>query len=119
MLPHGLQARERLRHPSDFRRVKERGKRYRTRHFLINSVGSQFPHHRLGMVVQKRFWNAVKRNRIKRCLREFFRHNKGHLGLSPQDVVIVALPGAEQLHPTKIAAELLEVLAKKEERSSC
>jgi ribonuclease P protein component len=119
MLPHGLHAREKLRHPSEFRRVKERGKRYRTKHFLINSVGSELPHHRLGMVVQKRFWNAVKRNRIKRCLREFFRHNKGRLGVSPRDVVIIALPGAEQLRPTEIAAEILEVLTKKEERSSC
>jgi ribonuclease P protein component len=115
----GLCAQERMRHPGDFRRVKEQGKRYRTRHFLINSVGNEFPHHRLGMVVQKRFWNAPQRNRIKRCIREFFRHFKGQLGLPPKDIVIIALPGAEQLHPNEIAAEILDILAKKEKRSSC
>ncbi|HBZ55691.1 MAG TPA: ribonuclease P protein component [Syntrophobacteraceae bacterium] len=119
MRPWTLQAHEKLRHPSEFNRVKNSGRRCRTRHFLVNWRENGLDSHRLGMVVQKRFWKAVQRNRIKRCLREFFRHAKGNLPHPALDIVIVALPGAEKLQPQDIASEIDAILAGKEGRSSC
>ncbi len=113
-----LRAHERLRHPSDFSRVKDHGRRCRTRHFLVNWWENGLTSHRLGMVVQKRFWKAVQRNRIKRCLREFFRHAKENLPPPALDIVVVALPGAEKLQPQDIAGEINAVLARKEGRNS-
>jgi ribonuclease P protein component len=118
MCPLTLRAKERLRHPSEFSRVKAHGRRFRTRHFLVNWRENGLAVHRLGMVVQKRFWKAVQRNRIKRCLREFFRHSKEDAPLPAIDIVIVALPGAEKLHPQDIASEINAVLARKEGHSS-
>jgi ribonuclease P protein component len=113
-----LRAHERMRHPSEFRQVKAHGRRVRTRHFLINYRENGLVSHRLGMVVQKRFWQAVQRNRIKRCLREFFRHAKVSLPAPTLDITIIALPGAEKLQPQDIAIEISAVLARKEGRSS-
>jgi ribonuclease P protein component len=113
-----LRAHERMRHSSEFRRVKDHGSRCRTRHFLINYRENGLICHRLGMVVQKRFWKAVERNRIKRCLREFFRHTKGFLPAPALDIAIIALPGAEKLQPQDIVIEISAVLARKEGHSS-
>lgn len=113
-----LRVHEKMRHPMEFRRVKDQGKRRRTRHFRVNYLENGLAAHRLGMVVQKRFWNAVQRNRIKRCLREFFRHFKGQLPAPPLDIVIVALPGAEKLQPRDMLLEISAVLARKEGHSS-
>jgi ribonuclease P protein component len=113
-----LRAHEKMRRPSDFRRVKDQGKSCRTRRFRVNCAENGLATHRLGMVVQKRFWKAVQRNRIKRCLREFFRHFKEQLPAPPLDIVIIALPGAEKLHPRDIAFEISAVLARKEGHSS-
>jgi ribonuclease P protein component len=118
MSPQGLRAHERMRRPLDFRRVKDVGKRRRTRHFRVNYMENGLAVHRLGLVVQKRFWKAVQRNRIKRCLREFFRHYKGQLPAPSMDIVIIALPGAEKLQPQDIAGEISAVLARKEGHGS-
>ena len=118
MCPLTLRAHERLRHPAEFSRVKTLGRRFRTRHFLVNWRENGLAVHRLGMVVQKRFWRAVQRNRIKRCLREFFRHRKVHIPFPAIDIVVVALPGAEKLHPQDIADEINTILARKEGHSS-
>lgn len=108
-MPLGLfrfQPHERLRSSADYQQVKRCGKRLRARHFGVNIALNGLSHHRLGLVVQKRFWEAVKRNRIKRCLREWFRLNKSLIALPGKDIVIVAYPGAEHLSLFDTATEL-------------
>lgn len=70
------------------------------------------------MVVQKRFWNAVGRNRIKRRLREWFRLNRHLIPPPARDIVIIARPGAERLALADVAKELLAVFVKQGGRSS-
>lgn len=108
---------ERMRSSADFLRVKKGGGRIRAPHFGINFADNQLPHHRLGMVVQKRFWDAVTRNRIKRRLREWFRLNKGLIPLPGQDIVVIARPGAEGLSLNEVTRELLTVIARRDGRS--
>lgn len=109
---------EKLRASSDFLRVKKIGKRFRTPHFGFNFADNEFPYHRLGMVVQKRFWHAVNRNLIKRRVREWFRLHKHLLPLPGKDIVIIARPGAERLSSNDMARELLAVFAKQDGRSA-
>jgi ribonuclease P protein component len=62
----------------------------------------------LGLVVTRRFGKAVRRNRMKRLLREFFRRHKGRLPF--RDLVIMAKKGAEALSYDQVAAELSRLL---------
>jgi len=54
--------------------------------------------------VTRRFGKAVRRNRMKRLLREFFRRHKALL--PPQDLLIMAKPGAAALNYWRVAEEL-------------
>ncbi len=109
---------ERLRSSADFLRVKKTGGRFRTPHFGVNFVDNELPYHRLGMVVQKRFWDAVTRNLIKRRLREWFRLHKCTMPLPGKDIVVIARPGAERLSSGDMARELLAVFARRDGRSA-
>ncbi len=104
----------RLRKSSEFARVREEGQRRRTAHFTINYRMNGLPHHRLGLVVQKKFWNAAQRNRIKRCLRESFRLNRHRVPLPGKDIVVVARPGAEKLSCLETGKELLAAFSKQD-----
>jgi ribonuclease P protein component len=62
-------------------------------------------------VVTKRLGKAVRRNRIKRLLREFFRRHQG--ALPPGDLVIMAKKGAAELSYQEVCEELARVLLPK------
>jgi ribonuclease P protein component len=109
---------DKLRSSTEYQRVKRSGRRARTAHFGVNFVPNDQHHHRLGLVVQKRFWNAVGRNRIKRRLREWFRLNRHLIPAPAKDIVIIARPGAERLALAEMAAEILAVLVKQGGRNS-
>ncbi|OPX19739.1 MAG: ribonuclease P protein component [Desulfobacca sp. 4484_104] len=95
---------DRLVRRADFERSKTLGQRYHTSHFLVSLVPNQAGQPRLGLVVSKRLGKAVRRNRVKRLLREFFRLNKANLPL--QDIVIIAKKGASDLTLAEVSAEL-------------
>lgn len=105
---------ERIRCSADFQRVKTAGKRAKTPHFGLNVIPNDLEFHRLGLIVQKRFWSAPKRNRIKRIIREWFRLNKDRIPQPPRDIVIIARPGAEMLSPGDLLREFLPVLNKQD-----
>jgi ribonuclease P protein component len=102
----------------DFLRVKKIGGRFRTPHFGVNLADNGLPYHRLGMVVQKRFWDAVTRNLIKRRLREWFRLHKSMMPPPGKDIVVIARPRAEKLSSSNMARELLAVFARRDGRSA-
>lgn len=52
---------------------------------------NELPHHRLGLVVARRVGTAVRRNRIKRLLRESFRLMERDIDVS-YDLVIIVHP---------------------------
>ena len=63
----------------------------------------------MGITASKRVGNAVKRNRAKRLIREFFRLNKS--GFPPgYDIVISAKKNAGSLDFQRIKDELSDVI---------
>jgi len=97
---------------SDFVNLNRLGKRYHTKHFIVilkkNGLGTT----RLGVAVRKKTGNAVKRNRVKRLVREFFRLNQPYF---PQgyDIVVAAKKDASYFDLQKIKEELGKVLFNK------
>ena len=77
-----------LRRP-DYQRATGRGRRVVSRHFLVFSLDRQDGGPaRLGITVTRKVGNAVRRNRIKRLAREWFRSLDYDLG--SRDLVLIA-----------------------------
>ena len=96
---------EKILNRADFVKLNRSGKRLYTKHFtLILKLNGQGVT-RLGVTVSKKTGNAVKRNRVKRLIREFFRLNKANF---PQgyDIVIIAKKDAGYLDLWKIEEEI-------------
>lgn len=79
----------RLRKSNEFRRIFSRGKRVSTRYFVIYSLPNRLTHSRIGIQVKAKIGSAVRRNYIKRMVRETFRKMK-HEFRSPVDLILIA-----------------------------
>jgi ribonuclease P protein component len=64
---------------------------------------------RLGVTVSKRVGNSVVRNRVKRCIREWFRHAREELPAG-SDIVVIARRKARELSSVEVAAVLDELI---------
>ena len=89
-----------LRRP-EFTACYEAGHRLFSRHFIVFafSHASAGTNWRVGFAVSKKVGTAVRRNRVKRVLREFFRL---HQGLVPPGMDIVVVP-KRQLRPERVS----------------
>ena len=108
----GLPARARLRTPRDFQRVYQRG--LRTAGALVTVVALR--RHggggaRLGVSVSKEHGAAVRRNKLKRLLREAFRLERKHLP-ADFDLVLIPRPREGKLQLEVLRAELLALVAR-------
>lgn len=84
-----MQQRYRLTRSQDFVRLRQKGKAYRHHMMLLSLAPNQLDHNRYGFVTARNLGTAVKRNRVRRLLRESMRQL--HPQLQPgYDVVIVA-----------------------------
>lgn len=100
---------ERLLFRTEFVNVNRFGKRRHTRHFIAITRENELGITRLGVTASKKVGNAVKRNRAKRLIREFYRLNKARLPKG-HDIVIIAKKGAGYLDYRKAEQELEEIV---------
>ena len=96
----------------DFVNLNRLGTRDHTTHFTVILKENGLGINRVGITVTKKIGNAVKRNRIKRLAREFFRLHQ-HSIPHGYDIVIVAKKGAADLFFRKLKEELGEILLDK------
>lgn len=97
MSDFGFSKKLRLLGAADFQPVFKNA-RYKVscQHILVLAVDSDVPFPRLGLVIAKKnVAKAVMRNRVKRIIRESFRHNQGLL--PALDIVILARSGLGSL----------------------
>jgi ribonuclease P protein component len=106
---------ERITNRSRYKAIYEQGAWSSSRHFTAIICSNAQGVKRLGITVTKKAGNAVKRNRIKRLLREFFRHNK-ILFPAEGDVVIMAKRNFPPLTYQEACKELTELFARKANR---
>lgn len=100
---------DRIRRRREYLAAQASGWRLKTPHFtvILAPPGGE-PRPRLGLVVTRRLGKAVRRNRVKRLLREFFRRHRE--ALPPQDIIILAKKGAETLTYDDVTRELARIL---------
>lgn len=89
----GLARSERLTDPRAYERVFAKARRSRDCYFTVLARSGETDPARLGLAVSRRVdKRAVQRNRIKRLIRESFRHNKQ--AVAGLDLVVIARPAA-------------------------
>ena len=102
---------ERLRRRSEFSALFKSGKRIHSEYLTVILSTNTSDVRRLGLVVGKKVRKeAVRRNRMKRLLREFFRLNKHRLSAS-QDILIVARKDFSFMKYRDLCSKLEKVLA--------
>jgi ribonuclease P protein component len=99
----------------DFVNLNRWGDRCHTKHFVVILKKNRLGTTRLGVAVGKNTGNAVKRNRVKRLVREFFRLHRSYF---PQgyDIVVAAKKDARYFDLWKIKEELEKVVFNKKLR---
>jgi ribonuclease P protein component len=96
---------ERIRIHADFKTIYKKGIKQDTEHFLIITCPNELGWRRLGVTVSKSIGTAVKRNYVKRRVREYFRLHKAQFPAS-SDMLIIAKPGAAGLNYHGMCEEL-------------
>jgi len=101
----GLPRDARLRRAGDFAALRQASGRLGGRCFSVRYRPNGLDHARLGLAISKRVSKrAVERNRIKRLLRESFRHVRSQL--PPVDLVVMAREAAAGLPGNELLAEI-------------
>lgn len=101
----------RLRHSSDFLRVRRDGGSYASSLAALAFLQNELDYSRFGFVVSKRLGKAVHRNKVKRRMREVVRLHLPRI--KPGfDVVIIARQPAREAGYAEIEQALLRLLAK-------
>ena len=112
MFLNSLKKKERIHKREEFLQILREGERYKTKHFKVMIKQNHLDRVRLGLIVSKKIGKAVKRNRIKRLLREFFRLNKNLFPLG-SDILFIAKPGDNSLNYSKVDKEFKELFLKR------
>ncbi|MGE4317321.1 MAG: ribonuclease P protein component [Deferribacterales bacterium] len=102
-------AQDRLKHGRDFDRVFRQGRKRWGRFVCLHYIISAEDRTRIGLTVSKKVdKRAVRRNLVKRRLREIFRNNRQ---IFPDcfDIVIRALPGCADAQYGELQDEVLQL----------
>ncbi len=102
----------RIRKRGEFDAVQAKGTRVSSRHFIFLIAAADSTQSRIGFIITRKAEpSSVRRNRMRRRLREIFRNNRQKL-TKKIDLVIIARKGAAQREYGEIREEVLGVLSR-------
>lgn len=110
-----LPKRERLRRTADFQRVYGVRQVVHDRALVVFYLENGLPYARFGVAVGKKHGSAVRRNRLKRLLREAWRLNPG-LFPSGVDYILIPRVGAGFRKTAEVEAALRRVVGRLKKR---
>ena len=85
----------------EFGRVYKRGKFHAGKFLVLYVLKNKFDYNRLGITASRKFGKSTKRNRVRRVIKENYRHMEENIK-SGYDLVIVA-------RKTDIIADYMEI----------
>lgn len=89
----------------------EEGRRFSAAHWTVVVGRSPLPQPRLGLAISRKAApRAVDRNRVKRIVRESFRHRQ--TSLAGRDLVVLARPGIGRQSSVELRAALEQLWGK-------
>jgi len=101
----------RLRKKEDFNRVYQKGKSLANRQLVLFFLPNGLAHFRLGISVNKKLGRAVKRNRLKRLVREAVRTLKEEIQPG-YDLVFIVRLGAREADFQQMLSSVTHLLKK-------
>lgn len=98
-----------LREGTEFQRVWDKGKSWSHPLIVLRARANGMEHSRFGFVAGKKVGRAVRRNRVKRLLREAVRHRLDEIARG-WDIILIARGSAEPSEFREIDAAVGELL---------
>jgi len=100
---------------AEFREVRSKGTRFYSKSFIVYTHPNGLISNRLGITASARAGNSVKRNRVKRLLREFFRLNVAKISpATPLDIAVYVKRNIDikAMNLASVEGELAKILIK-------
>ena len=95
----------------EFLQLQKCGKKIQDRNFIIIYSEGRFEKNRIGITVSKKLGNAVKRNKIKRLIREHFRMNRDKIA-EFMDINVIAKKKAGEISADMVFKSLNAIFKK-------
>ena len=108
--PYAFPRERRLRQASEFDRLYKFGYRVTTKYFVLYGLKTDRSTARLGLTVSRKIGSAVRRNRVKRLLRELFRRHCASLLRHAYDLVVNARRGIDAVPYQELEAVFCQAL---------
>jgi ribonuclease P protein component len=98
-----------LRKGKEFDKVYRQGKRHRGAGFSLIYISNELGYNRIGISIHRKLKGAVKRNRIKRIIRESFRLERS-LYPACADIVFAVRPDFFTTSPAEISSSVAHLI---------
>lgn len=102
---------DRLRKTEEFREVFTKGNKKIGRYMILYILKTAHRKNRIGIIIKKKVGNAVKRNQLKRQLKEIFRkQDQSKLIITGYSIIVLAKEKIIQAHFSDLETEFKELI---------